>query len=303
MAAVDHLTDVVLQKFRERIVEAPQRHERAGFAAGHRLGRFLKPGKHGALAAGEVLARIAVDADLLEHVAHEVELVFHERVRLAEIFGSTISHQVGARIFEGEQVLQHRRLRIIGGVEQRGGRVGFIEHATLDDLVDARRRQRQARVEAPLDLREIVAGNLRHLVDGFLAGDHHPHAPAALRTEVLDDGLQVQHQVHVRADELSHLVHHEQQAELPAHFGGAGIGVRGNLIDQVFRRDGGIVIQGTRLIARLLLGPVEHLLQGFNQIVLEKVDLVAGVLPCLAVDARKRCTELIGFPLLGDMFL
>jgi len=36
----------------------------------------------------------------------------------------------------------------------------------------------------------------------------------ALAAELLDDGLQVEHEVHIRADELAHLVHREDETEL-----------------------------------------------------------------------------------------
>ena len=46
----------------------------------------------------------------------------------------------------------------------------------------------------------------------------YPHAAGALRAQVLDDGLEVEHEARVGADVLAHLVHHEQQAagHLPA---------------------------------------------------------------------------------------
>ena len=94
------------------------------------------------------------------------------------------------------------------------GRLSFLEHAALNDLIDARARKRKTRVETALNLREIIANDKSDFIDGLLARDHHPHATAATRAEFFDDALQVQHKALVVADELPHFVGHEQQAEL-----------------------------------------------------------------------------------------
>jgi hypothetical protein len=51
-----------------------------------------------------------------------------------------------------------------------------------------------------------------HGVDVLLRGDHHPGAAAAGGAKVLGDGLQVEHQVRVLADELADLVGQEDDA-------------------------------------------------------------------------------------------
>ena len=55
-AAVDDTADVALQEGAKRVVEAPERHEGILVAARNGLGGLLEARKHGALAAGEVLA-------------------------------------------------------------------------------------------------------------------------------------------------------------------------------------------------------------------------------------------------------
>ncbi len=70
--------------------------------------------------------------------------------------------------------------------------------------------------EAGLDLGEVVALLLGAVADDLvhvlLRGDEHPCPSGALGVEALGDGLEVEHQVRVGADELADLVDEEVEA-------------------------------------------------------------------------------------------
>ena len=209
----------------QRVEEAPERHEALLGASLDGLRGLLVGGEHAALAGRKALALVAVLADLLQDVGHKRELVAYEREALDELALVGVAAQVAAGVLEAEQVLEDRRLLVELALEGDLGGVGLVEHALLDDLVDAAGGEGEARLEATLDLGEVVADDHHHLIDGLLAGDDHPDAALALGADLLDEGLQVQHEVHVVVEVLAHLVDHEQEAEATVGLRGATLAV------------------------------------------------------------------------------
>ncbi len=149
---VDHATDVALEEGLEGVVEHPERDDGVLVLVLHALRRLLEAAEHGALAAGEMLARAAVAADLPHDVLHELELVVGEGEGLGEVIGVVVANEVACGLLEGKEVAQDRgRLGVLG--TEKVGRHGLLgQDAALDDLVGAGAGEREAGVEAALDL-------------------------------------------------------------------------------------------------------------------------------------------------------
>lgn len=176
------------------------------------------------------------------------------------------------------------------------------EDASADDLARAGARKRQAGVEASLDLGEVLARHGGDLVDGLLTRHDHPHAAGALRAQVLDDGLEVEHEARVGADVLAHLVHHEQQAKLAAFLLGALAHILVDLAHEPIRCELellGVVEPALRGLAAL----GARLLEGVDDGVAVEVVGVALVEPFGARDLAIRGAERLGFALLVDVAL
>ena len=228
---------VALEEGLQRVVEHPEGRERVLVAVLEVLCRLLEAREHGALAVGGVLAGVALLAQLLHDVLQQAELVAGEGVGGGVVGGVAVAAQVRDGLLEGVEVLDHGGAGVVAGAQQRVGVVGLGQDALLDDLVGIAGGQRQARVEAALDLGEVVAHHGGHLVDGFLAGHHDPHAAMAAGAQVLHERLQVEHEARVVADVLADLVHHEQQAELPAVLGGAALAVLVDVVHELLDRE------------------------------------------------------------------
>ncbi len=300
--AVDHAANVALEEGLQRVVEHPKRDDGVLVLVLHALGRLLKAAEHRTLAAREVLARAAVAADLAHDVLHELELVVGKGEGLGKVVGVVVAHKVARGLLEGKEVAQDGRGLGVLRAEKTGGLGVLCQDAALDDLVGAGAGKREARVEAALDLREVVARDLDHRVDILLRGDHDPHAAGALGAQLLDDGLQVEHEVDVAANKLADLVGHEEQAELAAVGRCLGVCVVADLVGERLDREVGGV--GAREPA-LGLGAAHdaRLLKRVDDVVREEVVLGAGVEPGLAVDGGKGVAEGLGAAAVVDELL
>ena len=89
----------------------------------------------------------------------------------------------------------------------------LVEHALLDNLIYARRGERQPGCKTALNLREVHGHDIHELVNGLLACYHHPNAAAAVVAELLHEGLKVEHTARITVEVLAHLIDHEHQAE------------------------------------------------------------------------------------------
>ncbi len=308
IGAVDHLADMALHEGGQGVVEAPERHEHALVLGLDGLGRLLEAADHGALTAGEVLARAAVLADLAHGPLGDAELVAGERERARELVGRAESLEVGRGVLEGEEVCQNGGVLGVLGLEHLPGAGRLLQDAALDDLVHTGAGERETGVKAPLDLGEVVARHLGDLVDGLLAGDHHPHEAAALDAQGLHDGLEAEHEVGVVADELPHLVDHEHQAEGTAQLALAALGVGTDLC--------GEGVNGTHLVRRaahvhavgkpilgLAAGHDAGVGKGVNDVLLVELVVGAGVHPGLAGHLLERSAESLCLALLLDVGL
>ena len=266
-----------------------------------RLGDFLEAREHRALGA-QVLARAALVAQAVDDVLHELELVVHERESVREALRAVIAAQVVARPLEGEQVFEHGGVFAVLHGEQVVRVVVLGEDTPADDLARAGARKRQAGVEPPLNLGEVLPCHGGNLVDGLLARHDHPHAAGALRAQVLDDGLEVEHEACVGAYVLAHLVDHEQQAKLAALL----LGALGHVLIDLAHEpiDGELELLGVvepALCGLATLGA--RLLEGVDDGVAVEVVGVALVEPFGARDLSIRGAERLGLALLVDVAL
>ena len=213
---VDGRLDDAFEEALDGGVEAVERDQDADRLARELDGRRLEGIEHGALAAGEVQAGDAVAADRLEHLLHQLELVGREGVDAHEVLRVGVGLEGHADVAEAQLILEDVGLLAVDVGEGRAGGVDLAQQALLDHLVDVGAGEGQAGLEAALDLGEVVglggAHLAEHRVDVLLGGHHHPGPPAADGAEVLGDGLQVEHQVGVLADELPDLVDQEDDA-------------------------------------------------------------------------------------------
>ena len=244
-------------------VETVQRHQHADLFSGQLDGRGLERVEHGALATGQVQAGGAVTADGLEHLLHQLELVGGEGVVADEVQLVGIRLEGHADMAEGELVLEDVALGAVDGCERRTGLLGLAQQALLDDLVDVGAGKGQAGLEAALDLGEVIGPRGTHLaqdgVDVLLRGDHDPSPAAADGAEVLGDGLQVEHEMGVLADELADLVHQEDDAVAGASAVQVLLDPAGEILDGQ---------EGLEVVLRLFEpgpGPLDGLAQSLRQ--------------------------------------
>ena len=183
------------------------------------LGDLLDHAEHGSLADRAVAALEGVVVrDALDRGLEQRELVADERVGPNEVgLVGVVAVGLGP-VDEVEQRLEVGMLVRVDAAQCGRARVVLLEQALADDFLDVRAGELQARLEAGLDLGEVVALLLGAVADDLLhvllRGHEHPRAARALGVERLGDGLQVEHQLGVRADELADLVDEEIQPEV-----------------------------------------------------------------------------------------
>ena len=298
LAAVDDAADAAVEERHHRVVEAVERRERRLVPVLYLLRDLLEAGKHGALAAREVLARVAVLADFVIDLLQEQELIRDERIIDLELNSVAVRRDIRLRVLEHEQVLERRRMRIVDAGE-RGIRVFRLgEDAALDDLVHGGRREGEARLEAGHDAGELVLAHLDDLVERFLPCRHDPDLALALAAELLDDGLEVEEHVAVGADVLADLVNHEEEAVVVRLL----VDVRLDLPDEM--RDAELLLAaGVEPVARGRLAHPEDLHHRFDDLVLVEGERVAGFLPAVAELLLECALEVLELALLREILL
>ena len=147
------------------------------------------------------------------------------------------------------------------------------QQAGLDHFIDVGAGERQRREEAALNLREVLLLRLAHVaqhgVHVFLGRDDDPGPATADRPQLLRDGLQVEHQVGVGADELADFIDQEH--------------------DPVLRPLG----------IQVLLDPLAEVLDRHGEVVFGPVDPLFGCGLALAERFAERLDDLIPVELVG----
>ena len=232
---VDGALDGGLQERFDGRIEVVQRDECVGTPMPVDEGSGLERIEHGALALGKVHARSAYLADGLEHLLQQLELIRRKGVVGGEVFGALDALEGGGVVRKRELVVDDVGLGRPDGLQGRLGLGGFFEQAVGNHLVGVGAGQQQPGVEAPLNLGEILPSGLAALAQGGvnvgLAGDDDPRPALALGAQLLGDGLQVEHELGVVADELAHLVHQEHHAVLRPFALQVGVDQRGEAFD------------------------------------------------------------------------
>ena len=236
----------------------------------------------------------AVLANFGHHVGEHLELIGHEWIRIDKVAFRFVAQKIAARAFEREEIAQNRALILVFVLQGQLRHLRFVEDTTLDNLIDRRAGKRQARRESSLDFREVVTDDKLIAVDGFLARYHNPHASGATRADFLHQRLQAQHEAYVIADELAHLVNHEQQAEAPAFLIRTARRIVAYHADKAVDRDH-VVLSAVEPVARGGFAHAKRALKSLNHVVFEVGVRLAAFHPRHAVHLLERCAELVGF--------
>ena len=216
LAAVNHPPDGALKERVDGIIEEVEGDKGILVLILYLLRRLLEAGQHRTLTAGEVFAGIAVFPDFCKHFLDDDELIWHKGERGRKFRSVRKALDVQHRIVEGVEVFQDGVFFIIYHVEKMICLFGLCQHTLFDDLINGRRGQAQAGVEAPLNFGKVIAGDMYNGVNRFLACDHNPDFSRAASSDFFHKGLQIDHQIPVITDILTNFVHHEQQTEVLA---------------------------------------------------------------------------------------
>ena len=278
------------------IVKAEEGHEGVFVPFLHLLRRLLKAGEHGALAAGEVFAGIAVLADLRKHLLHDDELVGHKG-KVHDKFplpGKALDVEDG--VCEGKEVAQHG----IVGVVDRGKRLfrlgRLTQYALLDDLVHRGGGEAEADLEARLYAGKFVGAYADDLVNGLLPGADDPHLAMTFAAQLFRERLEVQEHVRIRAHVLAHFVGHEQKAEIIA----LAVHVFADVLDQAGNGElhGAFVREPG---AGVVLAHVQRFHQRGDDVLAVEGEGLARLLPAFAAALFKGGAESRCFALLVDV--
>ena len=215
--APDIVLHIRLEHRRDAIVEAIERRDRTQLVIRQLLRDLLTHAEqrtcaHRRMTTGEQVVIRQASHRLREHL----ELIIYERV----LGDEAIPRQVVVVLLRLHWETEHRREAraetLPHGVQLRDPLLALRQEAASDHVRDLLRRQVDLDREAPLNLREVHASAFVHLVHDpaqfLLRGHEHPGATGAMRRQLLRDGLQVQHQLRVVADELANLVSEEGDA-------------------------------------------------------------------------------------------
>ena len=279
----------------DRIIEQVKRGQGEFVPVLDSLGGLLETREHGPLAAGEMLAGVAVLADLGKDLLHEDELIRHEGEVFGKLGGAGEALDIQDGIVKAEQITQDRIVVVIDLLQFFPGLVGLQKDTLLDDLIRGRGREGQAGFEAGLNAGELIFTGPDNLVNGLLAGADHPDLAPALAADFLDQGLEVHEQIGIAADILADLVDHEEQAEVI----GLGVHIFLDLGNEL--RNGGLDgLVPVEPVEGGLLAHAEDLLQGGDHVILEEGIGIASLDPGGAVFILKDAPEFLRLALFRD---
>ena len=215
--APDVVLHIRLEHRRNTVVKAIERRDRAQLIIRQLLRDLLTHAQQRTCAHRRMTAREQVVIGQASHRLREhLELVVHKRV----LGDEAIPGEVVVVFLRPLRETEHRREARTETLPQRvqlfRPLLALRQEAASDHVRDLLGRQAYLDREAPLNLREVSAAALVHLrgdaAQLLLRGHEDPGATGAMRRQLLRDGLQVQHQLRVVADELADLVDEEGNA-------------------------------------------------------------------------------------------
>ena len=135
LGALDDASDGAVEEGMHGVIEEVEGGERVCVLMLDFLRRLLKAGQHGALAAGEMRAGVAVLSDLSEDLLHEDELIGYEGEVPHKCAGVPIALDVAHRLGEAEEVSEDGVVLFVDGFQLLLGLRRFLQDAFLYDLV------------------------------------------------------------------------------------------------------------------------------------------------------------------------
>ena len=293
LAAVNDTTDRAFKEGVDGIIKEVEGNKSILVLILYFLRCLLEAGEHGTLTAGKVLARIAVFPNLSQYLLNNDELVRHKGEGGRKLRAIRKALDVQYRIVKGVEVFQDSVFLVVHHAEKLLSLFGLCQHTLFDDLINGRRGQTEAGVEASLNLGKVIAGDMDNGVDCLLARNHHPDFAHAAGSDFFHKGLQIDHQIPVVTDILTNLVHHEQQTEVLALTVHIFFDICDELGDAQFIR-----LFAVEPVPGGLLAHAEDRLQYLHNIVFKEGKGVPRFHPRCAIDFFKGSAELLGLALL-----
>ena len=207
-------------------------------------------------------------ADRLKDFLDQLELVRGERVVLDEILGILEWLEGHPAVLESQLVLEDVALSLSKVSSSSSFTSSALcEQTGLDHLIDVGAGERQAGLETPLNLGEVVRLRLPHLaehgVDVLLGCDDDPGPAAADRAEFLGDRLEIEHQMRVGADELADFIDQEEQSVVRP----LGVEILLDPFAEVLDREGETALPPRRSTSRGIWALAERLGEGLDHLI------------------------------------
>ena len=281
----DHAAVAVVKEVFQCIVEFMERHDGTDFFVHQLHGRLFEQCQHRALTLGQMLTGCTVGTDAGQHTCQKVELIGHKGVHLCKIL------RIGIQLFlhtvvENNEVLDDGALLVVDQPQALGCGVGLFQNTFFDNGIHVCGRQRQTGIKAPLNLGEIVALHLSDGVDILLRGHNDPRLALTFLAQFLGHSLEVQHQLGVIADILTDLIHQKDNMVVAA------------FLIQISLHTLGKVLDADLVGLHCLFAPVAggglahaHIHQNLHNGVLNKIKVLPGILPRIAVGILKLFLE------------
>ena len=245
-----------------------------------------------------MLAGVAVLANLGKDLLHDNKLVRDKREVHGKFRGAAVALDVQNGIRKAEQVTQDGIVLLVEPFQLSLGFRLFLQNALLNDLIHGRGGEGEAGLETRLNPGEFIRTDLDDLIDGFLAGTHHPDLAAAFAADLLSQGLEVQQHIRVGADVLAHLVDHEQEPEIPR--------LGGNIGFDVLHQPGNGKLHSGLIVEPplgVLLAHIQHFHERRDDELPVEGECLALVQPALALFRLKHAPEFFGLAKLVNILL
>ena len=297
LAPLNHPTDGTVQERVDRVIKPEERHQGILVPVLDFLGCLLESRQHRPLAAGQMLAGVAMLADLSKHFLHNDELIGHKGKIRGKFLCSFKALDVQNRAGKTEQIPEHRIILLVQGLQLFGCLRLFLQNTLLNHFVHRGGGQAQPGFEPGLNPRELISPYLDDFVNGFLAGAHNPHFAAAFTADFFGQGLQVQQHIGICAHILPHLVDHEQKPEVSGLFLHIVFDIFHQLCDGELH--GRLVVEPA---LGILFAHVQHFHQSRNDVLAIEGKGLSLFGPGLSLSGLKGTAESIGFSQLVQIF-
>ena len=215
---IDGALDGSVEKALDGWVEAIEWRQCADLCTPQLFGRALKCVQDRTLTLGEMQTCGASLADGLKDLLDQGELISGEGIAGGKIGGICVGPKGHARVHKRKLVLQNVLLAGVRRGQRCRGGIVLLEEAFLDNFIHVGAGEGKPCLEAALDFRKVLGLGAfqitQHCVQVFLGGHDNPGPAMTDCAKLFGDGLQVEHEVGVAADELADLICQEHDAVL-----------------------------------------------------------------------------------------